>query len=99
MPKHIERTGFTPPPGHTLGHERRTVAVAELVASIGLAVSIVVAVTAVSMGVARASGVGDVIDNEGSIFAIALILGALFVAMGGLTVLTLPGQRPRRRKI
>lgn len=98
MPKHIERTGFAPPPGHALGRERRTVAVAELVASVGLALSTLIAVTAVTMGVARASGVGDVIENEGSIFAIALILGALFVAMGGLTVLTLPSQRPRRRK-
>ena len=30
------------------------------------------------------------IDNEGGLFAIALLLGLLFLGMGGLTILSLP---------
>jgi hypothetical protein len=97
MPKPIETTGFTPPSGHALGGVRRTVALAQLLATVGLALSTIVAVTAVSIGVARASVAGNVIDNEGSVFTVALVLGVvLFIAMGGLTAFTLPGHRPKK---
>ena len=52
----------------------------------------------VSVGIARANVVGNVIDNEGSLFAVALVLGLLFIGMGGLTVLTLPGDKPHAAK-
>jgi hypothetical protein len=97
MRKPIESTGFTAPTDRALGHERRTVALAELVAIIGLALSTIVAATAVSVGIARADVIGGVIDNEGSMFAVALLLGLGFIAMGGLTVLTLPGHKPKKR--
>jgi hypothetical protein len=86
----IDSTGFTAPPDHTLGHERCRVAVAALIASATLAFATVVVATVVSVGIARADVVGNVIDNEGGLFAIALLLGLLFIGMGGLTVLTLP---------
>ena len=70
---------------------------AELVATIGLALSTIVAATVVSVGIARADVVGNVIDNEGSLFAIALLLGLIFIAMGGLTIFTLPGHKPKKR--
>ena len=85
----IENTGFTPPPPA----DRRSSAVAELIASAGLALAIVVTVTVVTVGVARANVADGVIGNEGSVFAIALVLGLAFIGMGGLT---LPGGRPKK---
>jgi Na+/pantothenate symporter len=90
MRKHIQSVGFTPPIGRALGGERRTAVFAELVATIGLALCILVAVTVVSIGVARADVAANVIDNEGGLFAIALLLGLLFIGMGGLTALSMP---------
>jgi hypothetical protein len=88
--------GFTPPIGRALGGERRTAVLAELVAAIGLVLCILVAATVVSIGVARADVAANVIDNEGGLFAIALLLGLLFIGMSGLTVLSLP--HPRHKK-
>ena len=96
MRKHIQFAGFRPPARRVLGCERRTVAIAELVASIALALSTLVAATVVSVGIARADVVGNVIDNESGLFAIALLLGLLFIGMGGLTILSLP--HPHRHK-
>ncbi len=61
-----------------------------MVAIVGLALSTIVAATVVSVGIARADVVDDVVGNEGSLFGVALVLGLIFVAMGGLTVFTLP---------
>ena len=88
--RHIDRSGFTAPPDHALGHERRRVAVAALIASAALAFATVVVATVVSVGIARANVVDNVIDNEGGLFAVALLLGLLFIGMGGLTILSLP---------
>ena len=85
----IENTGFTPPrPANRLA-----AALAELIASAGLALATVVTVTAVTVGVARANVADGVIGNEGSVFAIALVLGLAFIGIGGLS---LPGGRPKR---
>ena len=92
----LESSGFTALNGHALGNERRRVALAELVAIVGLALCTIVAATVVSVGIARANVVGNVIDNEGSMFTIALLLGVLFIAMGGLTIFTPPGHRPKK---
>ena len=96
MRNDIESPGFTAPNGRALGNERRTVALAELVAIVGLALSTIVAATVVSVGIARANVVGNVIDNEGSLFTVALLLGLIFIAMGGLTAFTLPGHKPKK---
>jgi hypothetical protein len=92
----IDSPGFTAPNGRTLGNERRTVALAELVTIIGLALSTLVAACVVSVGIARANVVGNVIDNEGSLFMVALLLGLIFIGMGGLTAFTLPGHKPKK---
>ena len=97
MRNDIDSPGFTAPNGRALGNERRTVALAELVAIIGLALSTIVAATVVSVGIARANVVGNVIDNEGSLFTVALLLGLIFIAMGGLTAFTLPGHKPKKQ--
>lgn len=96
MRKPIDSPGFHAPSERAFGHERCSVALAELLTSIGLTLCIIVAATAVSVGIARADVVGNVIDNEGSLFAVALLLGLIFIAMGGLTVFTLPGHKPKR---
>jgi hypothetical protein len=96
MRKHIKFAGFMPPAERKLGIERHTSACAELVAGVALALSTIIAATAVSMGIARADVAGNVIDNEGSLFAIALVLGLLFIGVGGLTILSLP--HPRQKK-
>jgi Mg2+/citrate symporter len=94
MYDNIESAGFTAPAGRALGQERRTVALAALIASAALAISTIVAATVVSVGIARAN-VGDgVVDNEGSLFAIALLLGLVFIGIGGFT-LRPPGGRSR----
>ena len=92
----IETTGFKPPSDRPLGRERRTVAFAELIAIIGLALSTIVAATVVSVGIARADVASDVVGHEGSLFGVALVLGLVFVAMGGLTVFTLPTHKPKK---
>jgi hypothetical protein len=96
MRNNIDSPGFTAPNGRTLGNEGRTVALAELVTIIGLALSTLVAATVVSVGIARANVVGNVIDNEGSLFMVALLLGLIFIGMGGLTAFTLPGHKPKK---
>jgi len=85
MPKHIRSAGFTSSVDR-LGSERRSAAIAQLATSIALVLSILVAATAV----ARADVATNVIDNEGGLFAIALLLGLFFIGMGSLTVLSLP---------
>ncbi|MCW5687488.1 MAG: hypothetical protein KIT76_02965 [Pseudolabrys sp.] len=78
------------------GVQSRRVVLAELTAIAGLSIATVVAVTAVSVGMARAA-VGDgVIGNDGGVFAIALVLGLAFIAIGGFAVL-MPGGRRHPR--
>ena len=96
MRKHIQSAGFMPPAQRVLGREHRNAAIAELVTTVALVLCTLVAVTVVSVGIARADVVGNVIDNEGGLFAIALVLGLLFIGMGGLTILSLP--HPHRHK-
>lgn len=96
MPTPIESTGFKAPSGRPLGAERHTVAFAELIAIVGLALSTIVAATVVSVGIARADVASDVVGNEGSLFGVALVLGLVFLAMGGLTVFTLPTHKPKK---
>jgi hypothetical protein len=81
MRKPKDKAGFTPPTSRPLGYERRTVAVAELVASLALALSTIVAATAVSIGIARADAIGKVVGQEPSIFGAALLMGLVFVVM------------------
>ncbi|MGB8185744.1 MAG: hypothetical protein WCF37_12035, partial [Pseudolabrys sp.] len=85
MCRHVRSTGFAAPAHRRLGNEHRTVALAELVASLALAASTLIAATVVSIGIARADVASNVIDNEGGLFVVALVLGLLFIGMGGLT--------------
>ena len=95
MHKHIENTGFHAPAGHTLGRERRIVVFAELVAGVALAISTVVVATVLSVGVAHADVADGVIGHEGSLFGIALLLGLIFIGLGGISIL--PGDKHEKR--
>jgi hypothetical protein len=92
MRKHIHLSGFTAPAGRALGSERRTAAFAELIATTALMLGTVVAAIVVTAGIARADVGSDVIGNEGAVFAIALLLGLVFIGLGGLTIV------PRNRR-
>lgn len=88
MRKPIESTGFRPPSRRALGRERRTAVFAELAATVALALCTLIAVTALSVGIASAGVADGIIGNEISLFAIALLLGLIFIGIGGLTVLS-----------
>jgi hypothetical protein len=95
MGQRVPISGFAARPRRKLGRERRTAAVAELIATIVLGLGTIVAATAVTVGFAHADVVDGIVGHEGSLFAVALMLGLLFIGMGGLTVLSL-SERPRR---
>jgi hypothetical protein len=59
----------------------------EVIATAGLAISLVIAMTAVSIGIARAETFGAIAERDGASLALALFLGLLFAGMGGLTAL------------
>jgi uncharacterized membrane protein YphA (DoxX/SURF4 family) len=81
--------GFTTQPFE----KRRHPALVELIASVALGLATIVTAVVVTAGVAQANVADGVIGNEGSIFAVALVLGLAFIGMGGLT---LSGGRPKR---
>jgi hypothetical protein len=95
-----ENAGFIPPSTRPLGRERRSATVAELVATVALALSTLVAATAVTVGIARAGATGAVAPHEAGVFGTALVLGFLFIVMGGIAALRPPcagtADRPRR---
>jgi hypothetical protein len=63
---------------------KRPAAIVELIATVALALSTVVAVTAVSIGIARADAFIGAVINSASL-ATALLIALLLVVMGGLT--------------
>jgi hypothetical protein len=75
--------------------QRRSVTFVELIATLALAMSTVIAATAVSIGMARAADLSGVVDGDSPI-ATALVFGILLAGMGGLTAL-IAGERRRRR--
>ena len=77
----IDRTGFAPHQG-ARRQGRRSTALAQLVTSAALALSLAVAVTAVSMGIARADGVVAVAKDSSAHVAIASVVGMIVIAAG-----------------
>ena len=73
--------------------ERRSTAGVELLTSAGLAVSTAVAATAVSIGIARADA-GVMANSDGASFTVALCIGLLIFALGGLAAIV--ARAPRR---
>jgi len=73
--------------------KHRSFVCVELLTTAALALSTAVAVTAVSIGIARADVIGAVANGDGAPFAVALLIGSLFAAMGGLTAIVAGGAR------
>ncbi len=95
MRKRSKITGFrSPATPDSPGVQSRRVVLAELATIAGLTIATLIAATAVSAGIARASALDGVIDNDGGLFVIALVLGLVFAAIGGLSLL--PGERSPR---
>lgn len=88
---HIDQAGFAPPAARTLGEERRTLALAELIATIGLFLGTAIAAIVVSAGIARAAS-GEVVVRDGT-FIHVLLFGLLVI---GLLSLFYPPRRKRR---
>ncbi len=85
MPKDFNRAnGCASPP--SAGKHGSTLFV-ELITTAALALSTAVAVTAVSIGMARADVLGSVAKGDSAPLAIAIFIGLLFTGMGGLTAL------------
>jgi hypothetical protein len=92
MPKRIS-TGFIVPQNRPIYGETRLVELATVAA---LVVSTVVAFGAITVGVAHAGVADGVVGNEGSLFTVALVLGLIFIGIGGLSIL--PPRRTRRHR-
>jgi hypothetical protein len=86
MPELTGKVGFASPTAEKKFSKRRIAGV-ELIATVALAVSLVIAATAVSIGMARAQTLGAVGVSDDARFAIALFLGLVMAAMGGLTAI------------
>jgi hypothetical protein len=95
MRNRLDNNGFSPPAGATLHVERSRAALAELVTIAALAASTLLVATVVSVGIARADVGSGVIDQDGSVFTIALVLGVLFIGIGGFAILPQGDRRPR----
>ncbi|HZL32248.1 MAG TPA: hypothetical protein VFC54_14480 [Pseudolabrys sp.] len=89
----IRSTGFAAPHRRAVAGQSRFV---ELATIAGLAISTVVAFTAITVGAAHASVADGVIGNEGSLFTISLLLGLIFIGIGGLSILPQGGKRRHR---
>jgi hypothetical protein len=96
MGKPIENVGFDTAPERAIANERRSMTLAELFAIGGLALSTIIAATAISVGRAHAAVADGVIDNEGGLFAVALLLGLIFIGIGGFSLL--PPREHRRHR-
>jgi hypothetical protein len=89
------RTGCERATHQASAPKHRSVAFVELVTTAALALSTAVAVTAVSIGIARADVAGAVAQGDATPFAIALLIGLLLSGMGGLTaVMAVDHPRP-----
>ena len=79
----VRRAGLAPTP--------RPIAFLELITTAALALSTAIAVTAVSIGIARANVAGAVASGDSTPFAVVLFIGLLLSAMGGLTAVLATG--------
>jgi len=89
------KAGFASPAIEKRFSKRRSAGV-ELVATIALAVSLAIAATAVSIGMARAQALGAVGDNNGAPLALAVCFGLAMAGMGGLTAIAARDRRAPR---
>jgi hypothetical protein len=82
----IDHTGFAAQRRVRLS-SRRAAMVAEAIASFALVLSITVAMTAVSIGIARADVLAAAAEDPTARVAAAILLALVLVGIGGLTAL------------
>src|SRR5712691_1233423 len=87
----IDRAGFAPP-GHERIRGRHSNILAQLIATVALALSIAVAATVVTLGIARAEGLSPGGDDASARLAVAILFGFVLVGMGGLTAVISRGR-------
>ncbi|MBI4274648.1 MAG: hypothetical protein HY659_08110 [Rhizobiales bacterium] len=88
MTTSLDRVGFQTPGSRT--QKKRRLACAELIMSAALVLSIAVAATAVSIGIARADALGATASDDNPI-ALAALIGFIIAGMGGLTAIVTAG--------
>jgi hypothetical protein len=91
--KLIRCTGIEQEHRRACAPRHRSIAFIELIITAALALSTAVAVTAVSIGIARAEVVGTVATGDSVPFAIVLLIGLLLSATGALTAIMAVGAR------
>ena len=89
------KVGFASPVSETRLSRRRILGV-ELIATVALTVCLIIAVTAVSIGMARAQALANIDQHDHTPFAVALLFGAVMAGMGGLTAMV-AGERQTPR--
>lgn len=77
--------GFAPPIERPLGSERRGIALAELMATLGLTLAMIVAIGVIGVGIARADVLGVIERHDGSVLRIAVVSALVVAGVGGLT--------------
>jgi hypothetical protein len=87
--------GFQHPMRRDRELKKRGNTFAGLITGIALLFSIVVAVTAVSIGIARAGALAAAAEGESNPLALAAFLGLIFAGMGGITA-AIAMRDPRR---
>ena len=81
------KVGFASPAADSKFVKRRHAAIA-LMATVALAVSLIIAATAVSIGAARAQVLGAVAHNKDASLAIGAFVALVLAGVGGMTGLT-----------
>jgi hypothetical protein len=87
----IDRTGFAPHCDERV-HGRHCNILAQLIATVALVMSIAVAATAVTIGIARAETLSPAAADPNAHLAVAILFGFVLVGMGGLTALLSRGR-------
>ncbi len=85
-PDPTARAGFARPSNYRRPYRHRSAMLAQLIATSALVVSIAVAATAVSIGIARADALAP-IDAYGVTLATASIAAVVLTGLGGLTAI------------
>ena len=78
---------------------RRRVARRRIDAAVALTVCLIIAATAVSIGMARAQALADIDRHDHELFAVALFFGASMVGTGGLTAIAAGGRQTPRDEL
>ena len=85
-PESIDHTGFAPR-RHACAQGRRSAVIVEAMTSLALVLSLFVAVTAVTIGIARADGLAATAKEPHARIAAAILFAVVLVGMSGLTAL------------